>query len=53
MAQWTKIRFKEEVIIETNAYFMELDRSYYTAGIKELENHWSKCNDLKGDCVEK
>jgi hypothetical protein len=43
----------KEVIVETNAYFAELDQSYYSEGINKLEQHWTKCISLKGDYVEK
>ena len=43
----------KEVIDETNAYFEELDKSYYSDGIKKLENRLTKCIELKGDYVEK
>lgn len=42
----------EEVIAETNAYFAELDQSYYSEGINKLEERWTKCISLKGDYVE-
>jgi len=31
-----------EVIAETNAYFAELDQSYYSKGINKLEQRWMK-----------
>jgi len=43
----------EEAINETNAYFEELDKSYYSNGVKKLEHRWNKCIELKGDYVEK
>ena len=43
----------EEVIAETNAYFEELDQSYYSEGINKLEQRWTKCISLNGDYVEK
>jgi len=43
----------EEVIAETNAYFTNLDKSYYSEGINKLEQRWTKCISLKGDYVEK
>ncbi|KYM87341.1 hypothetical protein ALC53_03527 [Atta colombica] len=30
-----------------------LDKSYYSDGLKKLENCWIKCIKLKGDYVEK
>lgn len=43
----------EEVEAETNAYFADLDASYYSEGIKKLEHRWTKCIELEGDYVEK
>lgn len=43
----------EEVINETNAYFEEFDKSYFSDGIKKLESRLTKCIELKGDYVEK
>lgn len=43
----------EEVIAETNAYFTDLDKSYYSEGINKLEHRWTKCISLSGDYVEK
>ena len=43
----------EEEIAETNAYFSELDKSYYSERINKLEQRWTKCMSLKGDYVEK
>lgn len=40
-------------VIETDAYFEGLSKSYYTEDIKKLEHCWSKCIELKGDYVEK
>ncbi|KAG5308268.1 SETMR methyltransferase, partial [Acromyrmex insinuator] len=34
---------REQLIAETEAYFEGLDKSYYSDGLKKLENHWSKC----------
>uniref|UniRef100_A0A0K2SWW6 Histonelysine Nmethyltransferase SETMARlike [Hydra vulgaris] n=1 Tax=Lepeophtheirus salmonis TaxID=72036 RepID=A0A0K2SWW6_LEPSM len=43
----------EEVIAETNGYFSDLGKSYYSEGISKLEQRWTKCISLKGDYVEK
>lgn len=43
----------EEVITETEAYFEEFDKSYFSDGLKLLEYRWTKCIELKGDYVEK
>ncbi|KAG5333929.1 SETMR methyltransferase, partial [Acromyrmex charruanus] len=44
---------REQLIAETETYFEELDKSYYSDGLKKLENRWIKCIELKGDYVEK
>ncbi|XP_022822885.1 histone-lysine N-methyltransferase SETMAR-like [Spodoptera litura] len=43
----------DEVISQTNAYFKDLDKTYFSEGIKKLEKRWAKCIELKGDYVEK
>ena len=40
-------------IAETNAYFAELDTSYYSESINKLEQRWTKCISLKRDYLEK
>ncbi|KAG5346213.1 SETMR methyltransferase, partial [Acromyrmex charruanus] len=42
-----------ELIAETEAYFEGMDKSYYSNGLKKLENRWIKCTELKTDYVEK
>ncbi|KAG5308147.1 SETMR methyltransferase, partial [Acromyrmex insinuator] len=44
---------REQLITETEAYFEGLDKSYYSDGLKKLENNWIKCIELKGDYVDK
>ncbi|KAG5335599.1 SETMR methyltransferase, partial [Acromyrmex charruanus] len=41
---------REQLIAETEAYLEGLDKSYYSDGLKKLENRWI---ELKGDYVEK
>ncbi|EGI61648.1 Histone-lysine N-methyltransferase SETMAR [Acromyrmex echinatior] len=48
-----RFTIREQLIAETEAYFEGLDKSYYSDGLKKLENHWIKCIELKGDYVEK
>lgn len=48
-----KFSSNSEVISATNAYFNDLDKSYFSQGIKKLEHRWTKCIDLQGDYVEK
>ena len=43
---------REQLIAETEAYFEELDKSYYLDGLKNLKNLWIKYIELKGDYVE-
>lgn len=43
----------DEVIAETSHYFEELEKTYYSDGIKKLEKRLTKCIELKGDYVEK
>lgn len=35
-----------EVITETEAYFADLQESYFLEGIKKLEHRWTKCIEL-------
>ena len=42
-----------EVISQTNAYFDDLNKSYFSEGIKKLEKRLTKCIELNGDYVEK
>ncbi|KAG5311087.1 SETMR methyltransferase, partial [Acromyrmex insinuator] len=44
---------REQLIVETEAYFEESDKSYYSDGLKKLKNRWIKCIELKGNYVEK
>ena len=41
------------ILAETSVYFEDFDTAYYKVGIKELEQRWTKCINLKGDYVEK
>lgn len=41
-----------EVEWETDAYFAGLQSSYYSDGIKKLENHWNRCIELEGNYIE-
>ncbi|KAG5309957.1 SETMR methyltransferase, partial [Acromyrmex insinuator] len=44
-----RFTIREQLIAETEAYFEGLDKSYYSDGLKKLENHWIKCIELKED----
>lgn len=48
-----KFSSNEEVIANTEAYFEELEESYFLAGLKKWPERWEKCILLKGDYVEK
>jgi len=43
----------EQLIAEKDAYFEGMDKSYYSDGLKKLENCWIKYIELKEDYVEK
>ncbi len=42
-----------EVIVTTEAYFSDLEKTYFSDGLKKLEHRWVKRINLKGDYVEK
>lgn len=50
--QGKRFHTNEEVILETDAYFADFDKLYYSRGIKMLEDRWKKCILLQGDYVE-
>jgi len=50
--QGKRFRSNEEVIAEIEAYFKDLDISYYRKGIEMLENRYTKCIALEGNYVE-
>jgi len=37
----------------TEAYFADLEKTYFSDGLKKLEHRWVKFIELKGDYVEK
>jgi len=43
----------EEIVAATQAYFADLEKTYFLDGLKKLEHHWVKCIELIGDYVEK
>lgn len=47
-----RFRSNEEVTAETEAYFEELDKSFYKKGIEMLERRWTDCISLKGNYVD-
>jgi len=48
-----KFASNEEVVAATEAYFADLEKTYFSDGLKKLEHRWVKCIELKGDYVEK
>ena len=48
-----KFESNEEVIAATETYFANLEKTYFSDGLKKLEHRWVKCIELKGDYVEK
>jgi len=48
-----KFESNDDVIAATEAYFGDLQKSYFSDGLKKLEQRWVKCIELKGDYVEK
>ena len=43
----------DEIISQTNTCFEDHEKSYFLEGIQKLEQHWTKCIELKGDYIEK
>jgi len=48
-----KFASNEEVVAVTEAYFADLEKTYFSDELKKLEHRWVKCIKLKGDYVEK
>ena len=48
-----KFASSEEVIAVTKAYSADLEKMYFSDGLKKLEHRWIRCIELKGDYVEK
>jgi len=48
-----KFASNEEVVAATEAYFADLEKTYFSDGLKKLEHRWVKCIELKGDYVKK
>ncbi|EFN89072.1 Histone-lysine N-methyltransferase SETMAR, partial [Harpegnathos saltator] len=44
-----KFESNEEVIAAMEAYFADLEKTYFSDGLKKLEHRWVKCIELKGD----
>ena len=50
--QGKRFHTNEEVILETEAYFAQFDKSYFSKGIKMLLDRWKKWISLQGDYIE-
>ena len=48
-----KFTSNKEVIAETEAYFTEFDKSYFSERLKKWQKRWEKCILLKGVDIEK
>jgi len=46
-------KFASEVVAATEAYFADLEKTYFSDGLKKLEHRWVKCIELNADYVEK
>ena len=53
MAHRTMVHADEEFIVQTDAYFKDLPKSYFLDSLKKLEKRLEKCIELKGDYIEK
>ena len=48
----TQFGSKEGIIAAVNDYLEDQEKSFYLEGISKLEQRWTKCIALKGDCIE-
>jgi len=48
-----KFASNKEVVAATEAYFADLEKTYFSDGLKKLEHRWVKCIELKENYVEK
>jgi len=48
-----KFASNKVVVAATEAYFADLEKTYFSDGLKKLEHRWVKCIELKGDSVDK
>jgi len=48
-----KFASNEDVVAATEAYFADLEKTYFSDGLRKLEHRWVKCIELKEDYVEK
>jgi len=53
LAQGKEIFIQWGVIVAIDAYFENLETSYFSEGIKKLEHCWTKYVELQGDYVKK
>ena len=52
MLQGKRFVSNEELIVETEAYFVSKDESFYGKGIERLEKRWNECIKLEGNYVD-
>ena len=50
---WYTPETKERSKQWTEAYYADLQKTFFSDGLKKLEHRWVKCIELKGDYVEK
>ena len=48
-----KFESNDQVIVVTETYFANIQKTCFSGGLKKLEHPWNKCTELKGDYVEK
>ena len=41
----------EEVICDVEEFLVDQDATFFGDGVAKLENHWTKCTDVKGDMI--
>jgi len=44
-----KFALNEEFVAATEAYFADLEKTYFSDGLKKFEHSWVKFIELKGD----
>jgi len=48
-----KFASNEEVVSATEAYLADIEKTYFSDGLKKFKHRWVKCIELKEDYVEK
>src|SRR5215469_668580 len=49
----TRFSSNDEVSVAVNQWFRDQPKDFYLAGVRSLKNRWEKCNNLRGDYIEK